>query len=238
MSKVSVEIPEIGTVFLTKKRGQKSIRLRVDAKGNIQVSMPWLTLRSQAINFVVSKKDWILEQKSETAFLPYNGMLFGKTMQLVIRENSSNTRSKQDGKHLIIHFSEKFDPHNPEHRQKVEKAMMKALRTEAEKFLLPRLREFSENYNLPYKSSAIKHVIGRWGSCDSNKHIILSIFLAQLPIELIDYVLVHELVHTKHMNHSSSFWHDVSIIYPEYKLARKKMKTLRPKIYDAKTFMS
>lgn len=238
MSKTVIDLPEIGTVYLTKKRGQKNLRLRVDPKGKIQLSMPWFAPRAYALKFVSSKKDWILQQKAEAEFQPYNGMLFGKTLQLVIRENSSNTRSKQDGKHLIVHYSQSFDVNNPEHKQKIEKAMMKALRTEAEMILLPRLKEFSEQYQLPYTSSSIKHVIGRWGSCDSSRHITLSIFLTQLPIDLIDYVLVHELAHTQHMNHSPDFWAKVESIYPDFRQARRRMKELRPKIYDAKTFMS
>lgn len=238
MAKASVDVPNIGTVFITKKRGQRSMRLRVDAKGQIQVSIPWFTPRAQAVAFAKSKHDWIIEQQAETHFKPYNGMLFGKTLQLVIRENSEAVRSKQDGKNVIVHFESRYDPDDSEHIKKIEKAIMKALRTEAEVVLLPRLREFADEYGFTYKSSSIKHVVGRWGSCDSQKHIVLSIFLTQLPIEMIDYVLIHELTHTVHMNHSPAFWQDVAKFCPDYKELRRNMRGLRPKIYDAKTFMA
>ncbi len=238
MPKIEVEVPEIGTVFITKKRGMSSLRLRVDAKGRVQVTMPWLASRAQAINFVRTKADWIKEQQSETDFLPYNGMLFGKTLQLVIRQNSDSVRTKQDGKHVIVHFKTKFDPQSTAHIAKIQKAMMNALRVEAESLLLPRLREFAIEYGFTFKSSSVKQVIGRWGSCDSNKHIVLSLYLTQLPIEMIDYVIIHELTHTIHMNHSPDFWEHVSRYCPEYKDLRRRMRGLRPKIYDAKAFMS
>lgn len=214
------------------------MRLRVDAKGQVQVSMPWIASRAHALNFVLSKKAWILEQQAESSFAPYNGMLFGKTLQLMIHENSEQVRDKQDGRYTIVHFANAFDRTSEVQLKKIQKSMMKALRTEAERVLLPRLREIAELYGFTYSSSAIKHVIGRWGSCDSNQHIVLSLFLIQLPIELIDYVIIHELAHTKHMNHSAEFWSEVAKYCPEYKQIRKQMKQLRPKIYDAKAFMS
>ncbi len=238
MSRSILDVPTIGLVSVTKKRGQKTMRLRVTAKGEIQVSMPWILPKAQAVNFILSKRDWILEQQAETSFVPYNGMLFGRTQQLIIRENSDQSRPKQDGRYLIVHFAGTYERTNPEHVKTIQKAIMKSLRVEAEKILLPRLRELADLYGFSYKSSAIKQVVGRWGSCDSNKHIVLSIYLIQLPIEYIDYVIIHELTHTQHMNHSADFWETVAEFCPEYKVTRKKMKQLRPRIYDAKTFMA
>lgn len=194
--------------------------------------------KPHVIAFVKSKRDWIHEQQAEADFTPYNGMLLGKKLQLIIRENSDTVRSKQDGKYLIVPFKERYNPSSPEDVAKIEKAIMKSLRVEAESVLLPRLKELASLYGFHYSSSSIKQVIGRWGSCDSQKHITLSLFLIQLPIEMIDYVIIHELTHTVHLNHSPQFWHDVAKLCPEYKEIRSKMRDLRPKIYDAKTFMS
>lgn len=238
MPKTTIEVPEVGTVFITKKRGQRTMRLRVDTKGQVQISMPWIASRAQAIHFIVSKIDWIKAQQQETNFQPYNGMLLGKTLQLIIKENSSRVRVEHSGKRLIVHFPKEYNPNNKSHVTKIEKAIMVALRTESEKILLPRLRELADMYGFRYNSSSIKRVIARWGSCDSRKHITLSIFLIQLPIELIDYVLIHELTHTVQMNHSQSFWTRLELACPDYKQLRKSMRGLRPKIYDAKTFMA
>lgn len=238
MSKAAYEVAGIGTVYITKKRGQKTMRLRVDTKGLVQVSVPWMIPRYMAFEFIRSKRDWIKEQQTGYAFLPYNGMLLGKTLRLLIKEGSKSTRAKQAGKQIIIPFSESYQPANPAHVLKIQKAVIKALRTEAEKVLLPRLKEFAESYGFTYKSAGIKLVTGRWGSCDSAKHISLSLYLVQLPIELIDYVLIHELTHTVHMNHSPRFWTDIEKLCPDYRQIRRKMRGLQPRIYDAKEFMS
>lgn len=238
MPKTEVEIDGVGSVFITKKRGQKTLRLRVDNKGRVQVSMPWMLPKSAAFDFIKSKSDWIREQQHSYDFKPYNGMLLGKTLSLKIEDNSSNKRIRHSGKQIIVPFMEDFDPANTTHTEKIKKAVIKALRTESEKVLLPRLKEFAQEYGFTFNSAGIKQVIGRWGSCDSKKHISLSIYLVQLPIEYIDYVLIHELAHTKHMNHSKDFWTEVQNHFPEYKEVRKKMRGLQPRLYDAKEFMA
>lgn len=238
MAKSEITVPSIGTVFITRKRGQRTIRLRVDSKGAVQVSMPWLVPRSAVLDFLEDRRDWIQEQQADRTFTPYNGMLFGKTLRLIIMQRSNTVRSKQIGKDVIVYFDTDYDPNNTDHVAKIHKAMMRALRTEAERVLLPRLKELSDMYGFSYNSSGIKQVTGRWGSCDSNRHIVLSLFLIQLPIEMIDYVIIHELTHTQHLNHSPAFWEHVSRFCPDYKQIRKRMRQLQPRIYDAKTFMA
>ena len=61
-------------------------------------------------------------------------------------------------------------------------------------------------HNLPYKSVKIKSSSGRWGSCSAQGNINLSYYLVLLPKHLIDYVLLHELAHTREMNHGERFW--------------------------------
>lgn len=238
MSKSTHDVPGIGTVNFTKKRGQRTMRLRVDNKGQVQVSMPWYVPRSTAMEFVATKKQWILDQQAEYVFQPYDGMLLGKTLRLRIVENSTKSRSKPAANEVVVHFAGQFDPADATQTAKVHEAIMSALRTEAERVLLPRLRDLAELYDFSYASARIKKVTGRWGSCDSKRQIALSLYLVQMPIELIDYVIIHELAHTRHLNHSSQFWAEVARYCPDYKELRKQMRDLRPKIYDAKTFMS
>lgn len=238
MSKSTLDIAGLGQVFLTRKRGQRTIRLRVDNNGAIQVSMPWLVPNSTALDFIRTKQEWIKEQQDHFLFRPYDGMLIGKTLRLKIHENSKTTRTKAEAGKINVHFQGDYSPENIEHTERIKKAIIKELRVEAEKFLLPRLQEIADLYGFSYKSASVKQVIGRWGSCDTKKHISLSLYLVQLPIEMIDYVLIHELAHTVHMNHSKDFWGVVARHCPEYKSLRKQIRGMRPKIYDVKAFMA
>ncbi len=88
----------------------------------------------------------------------------------------------------------------------LHKVIEEALRRNAKIILPPRLYMLSMQHNLPYKSVRINSSSGRWGSCSGRGNINLSYFLVLLPQHLIDYVLLHELSHTREMNHGEHFW--------------------------------
>ena len=88
----------------------------------------------------------------------------------------------------------------------LHKVIVEALRRNAKIVLPPRLYMLSMKHGFPYEQLKINSSKGRWGSCSAKKHINLSCYLMLLPSHLIDYVLLHELAHTKEMNHSEKFW--------------------------------
>lgn len=81
-----------------------------------------------------------------------------------------------------------------------------ALYRAAADYLPKRLSVLSVEHQLPYRQVKLRDLRSRWGSCSSQKNISLSIHLMRLPKHLIDYVLLHELCHTKEMNHGAGFW--------------------------------
>lgn len=88
----------------------------------------------------------------------------------------------------------------------LRKVIEESLRRNAKSILPARLEHLSQTVGLPYASVKINSSKGRWGSCSAKKDINLSYFLVLLPSHLIDYVLLHELCHTREMNHSERFW--------------------------------
>lgn len=88
----------------------------------------------------------------------------------------------------------------------LRKVIEEALKRNAKIILPPRLYQLSLRHNLPYKSVKINSSNGRWGSCSTRRSINLSCYLILLPGHLIDYVLLHELAHTREMNHGEGFW--------------------------------
>ena len=89
---------------------------------------------------------------------------------------------------------------------------------------LPRLSYFSDKHKLKVNQVKVKEQKTLWGSCSSKNNINLNYLLIMAPMKVIDYVIVHELVHTIHKNHSSKFWQKVETIIPNYKDARKWLK--------------
>lgn len=90
---------------------------------------------------------------------------------------------------------------------------------EAKTYIGKRLKAYQSQMRVKYKSFAIDSDNGKWGSCNSKKHLTFHWRLMLFPETAIDYVVVHELCHLEHMNHDRSFWRLVGKIYPDYKKA-------------------
>jgi predicted metal-dependent hydrolase len=117
---------------------------------------------------------------------------------------------------------------DPEVQKSAHRASIRALRTQAEKLLPVRLKQLADKYDFEYASVSVKQLKGRWGSCDTRGHITLNLFLMQLPWHLIDYVLLHELTHTKQLNHGADFWDEFLSHEPKAKDYRKQIKEHKP----------
>ncbi len=116
--------------------------------------------------------------------------------------------------------------HSVTHDKVLEKWLREAFRVHTEK----RAQEYSEEFNFEYNRIAIKDTKTRWGSCSSKKNLNFNWRLVFTPLECIDYVIVHELAHTKEMNHSKKFWYIVESIMPNYKELRNILRTYEPKV--------
>jgi predicted metal-dependent hydrolase len=91
---------------------------------------------------------------------------------------------------------------------------------------LPLIITNSPNTLLPrYNKISIKEQRRRWGSCSNKRNLNFNLFLAALPIEIIDYVILHEFLHLVEFNHSIKFWNLVRFADPEYKKHRKWLHT-------------
>ena len=93
--------------------------------------------------------------------------------------------------------------------------------------LFNRLNYFAEKYNFSYNRAVFRRQKTKWGSCSGRNNINLNINLVTLPEQLQDYVLLHELVHTKHKNHGRGFWAELDRLTGDAKKLRKEMRKYR-----------
>lgn len=94
-------------------------------------------------------------------------------------------------------------------------------------YISPRVEYFSKIMDLPYNEIKFRKMKSRWGSCSSKKILTFNTELVKIKKELIDYVIVHELAHLKHMNHSPSFHALVDVYLPNSKNYRKELKNIK-----------
>ena len=79
-------------------------------------------------------------------------------------------------------------------------------------YLSERVKTLAQRYGFQYKKVSFKSMMTRWGSCSSKNNISLNILIAQLPKELQDYIILHELLHTRIKNHSKAYWAELDIL--------------------------
>ena len=108
-------------------------------------------------------------------------------------------------------------------------AIIRALKKSAQTYLPPLLDELAEHYGFKYKRVKITGSKSRWGSCSAIGSINLSCYLMLLPPHLMDYVLLHELTHTKEMNHGPKFWEILD------DLTEGRAKSLRAELKNFRT---
>lgn len=229
MALKTISVEGIGDVVFQKRRGTRSIKIHIRGS-EVRVTMPHWIAYSQAKSFVLTRKEWINENVKPKSTVSH-GAYIGKKHQLLIKPSTIQTiRTKVTDNEIIVSVPDGTDPDDHALQQKLSKAAEKALKHEAEKLIAPRLHDLSIEHDLPFKQVSFKKLQSRWGSCDRQKNIIINSYLIQLPWPLIDYVLIHELSHTIHPNHSANFWAQVESCLPDYKERRKQMKNYQPGI--------
>ena len=108
--------------------------------------------------------------------------------------------------------------------EEMQERLKKHYISSLKKLIPERIKLYESQLGLKHKSFDINESKTQWGSCTSEKKLAFNYRLAMAPLEVIDYVVVHELCHLKHMNHDRSFWRLVGSIMPDYKTSKDYLK--------------
>jgi predicted metal-dependent hydrolase len=225
-----IDVPEIGLITLSKRKSTRSIRMRVDAKGQVTITLPYWLPYEAGVKFAKSKQDWIAEHQQNTGASLINGQIIGKSHRLLFEASpvAQKVTSRVDDTIIRITHPVACAITDSVVQVSAEKASIRALRTQAEQLLPGRLRELASLHGFDYHSVQVKQLTGRWGSCDSNRNIIFNLYLMQVPWPLIDYVILHELTHTNILRHGPDFWAAMKQVLPDAQVRRKAIKAYRP----------
>jgi len=216
-------------VTIRKRAGNRNIRLSVKADGSINVTIPTWAGYYAGRDFAESKLDWIRSQIPERTVLK-DGQIIGKFHHLALAPTHglSKPRSLVTTTTLTVRYPFDWSADDQRIQDIAAAACIRALRLQAEQLLPPRLADLAQKHGFSYNGVQIKRLKGRWGSCDQHQHIVLNLFLMQLPWECIDYVLLHELTHTRIMQHGEPFWSKMQGVVPDLARIRKIMRTHQP----------
>ena len=228
MAVKQVEVAGIGMVNIYKRRDARSIKISLTRGHEVRVTIPyWLPYRA-GIEYARSKTDWIKRNSQPISELK-DDMQIGKSHRLHFVPDDS-LASKVTPTEIVVKYNAVQSILVESVQAKARQACLRALKAEAEVLLPQRLNQLAKKHGFDYGSVRIKNLRSRWGSCSHQKDISLSLFLMQLPWPLIDYVLLHELTHTKHLDHSQSFWQELESCLPASRQLRKHLKQYQPTI--------
>jgi len=228
----ALQDPEFGAITLRRSKLARTVRLKLDARGVISISLPMRTplfIAKQLLNDSRQNLRHLVADLRQKRQEFKEGDMVGKSH--VLRFETSQTGSYQhriEQNQLII--SRPLRTESSELQAIIHTGISKALRLQAKAYLPRRLQQLAETYGFAYQKIRFGSAGTRWGSCSSQGTISLNIWLMQLPFELIDYVLIHELCHTKEMNHSQAFWRLIETYCPNYRQQRKALKQFQPSL--------
>lgn len=222
---------EFGDVVVRTHASARQLSLRVAPNGSLRISMPRYTPLIAAKMMLKTERSKIRELlKQHSADKSYTeNQAVGKSHSLVIQSGAS-TKVSLIGTKIIATVSPNDDIADLNIQRQIREIILKTLRKEAKSYLPRRLQFIAGEHGFHYDNVKLTHSSSRWGSCSSRGTISLNIALMNLPFELLDYVLIHELCHTRQMNHSQEFWHEVAQIDPNYKRHRQALKQFTPNV--------
>lgn len=221
---------EFGLVTIRRSRIAKSIKLSMAPNGTLRVSMPLYAPVFMAKRLIASsRKDIRSLSTAQHSVLYEHNMQIGKSHILHVQQGSS-LKISTHGQIITATLPSAKQVEDKEVQSKIREVVIKALRKESKAYLPRRLAYLADQYGFSYETVRFSHASSRWGSCSSFGTISLNIALMKLEHTLIDYVLLHELCHTKEMNHSKKFWELMATCDPAFKSNRALLKEQSPSV--------
>jgi predicted metal-dependent hydrolase len=212
--RVVKHVDGIGEIVLNRSRKAKRFGIRIEPFVGLVVVVPWHASYVSALAVVERHRAWVVRH-----------LTMAKNHEALLAR-SANTGKRVTRMHVLEAHPDDIDTVDIQVRSgvisvcyprtlslesaSVQKAMRdgvaSAYRVEARKYLPGRVRELAERHDFDYGRLTLKNLRSRWGSCSPSNNINLNIQLMRLSDDLIDFVILHELIHTKVKNHGARFW--------------------------------
>jgi len=213
-----------GTVPITYMRSGKARRyiLRIQPDGSARVTLPRRGSKGQAYAFAQRESGWIEKQLAKGRASAFAPQIWGEGTSFLFRGQPVPLQTNREAGR--IQFADQEIAHSPGVMVDVRRLVETHLRELANKELVPRTIELAKIHNVKVRSVVIRNQKSRWGSCSVRGTISLNWRLIQTPPLVVDYIIVHELMHLREMNHSARFWRHVAEAFPEYQAAERWLK--------------
>ena len=226
-------------IKLKKSFKAKNISIKIKPFEGVLVTVPMLVSFKLAEDFVKTKIKWINKNLSKVQKQEQSYTFFSANNSFKTRSHLVNITSTELSKNTVhientnvkVLISKKLSISSEENQLYIRNIILEIWRKEAKEYLPKRVKALAIDYDFNYQKLTIKNTKSRWGSCSFDNNINLSLHLMRISNELIDYVILHELVHTKVKNHSSKFWETLEKHCPNSKILDKELKKYSLRIF-------
>ncbi len=210
-------------IFKIIRSNRKTIALKIDNQSNLIIKAPSSVPLSYIQKIVQQKQNWIIAKKIEV-----------QNRKKFTRNLSDGASITIFGKDYIIQYVDnlQFALHLKNQLLQVANDQSKYIKPLLKHLIIKMAKEFFSVHvakwasimGVKYNRISIKNTISRWGSCSSLGNLNFNWKLAFAPVEIIEYIVIHELSHLRYLNHSVDFWNEVRKYCPEYKKHKKWLR--------------
>ena len=210
------------------KKRRKTISLQIRGESEILVSAPYFTPVKEINRFVEEKQNWInkiiqkqkedaVKNKAKEYKAGEHFLYLGQSYPLeVFFEPFENAG--------VVFWSNRFYLNAREDIDLKKYYFISWYKKKANEYINQRIVFLNRMLKLRHENIRITSAKSRWGSCSEDNNLAFSFRLIMAPPDIIDYVIVHELMHIKEKNHSPKFWQRVAAVMPAYKKHRRWLK--------------
>jgi len=203
------------------KSKRKTLSISINENAQLIVRAPNRISDARIQEFINEKSSWIIKNKNliklrlQNTEKDQNNLLYLGEYFPIKKNIKSLKKVSFNGEEFIT---------NLENQSQLSNALKIWYKDKFKELAIPRLNYFVDKYGLTINQVRLKRQKTLWGSCSSRNNINLNFLLIMAPLKVIDYVIIHELVHTIHKNHSANFWSAVEDIMPNYKDPKNWLK--------------
>lgn len=194
----------------------KRMQLKVSPSGEVEVVLPKHVSQKHVAPFVAQHQEWITQTQQQMRELYPPETRLPDTLRLDAIDREWELQYFDGKRARVVEQSSILNIYSRDD-EAARKALRRWLNRHAGETLIPWLHAVSEELNLPYNHAVIRAQKTRWGSCSSSGTISLNRALLFMPPKTVRYLMIHELCHTKHMNHSLRYWALVEHYIPDYR---------------------
>ena len=197
--------------------------LRLRADQTVVVTLPRRGSLEFARQFAASRRAWLEKQWRILEARPAPPPVLRPGMEALLRGRRVALEAREGGGRLEIWFdNQRLQAGAPE--ENLRPALEEHLRALARRELAERAEELARQHGAPMRRVMVRSQRSRWGSCSVRGTISLNWRLVQVPETVRDYIILHELTHLRHLNHSARFWAAVEKVCPDYRAAEAWLK--------------